>query len=279
MKVAISTQPERKPQLLLRSLNLYRLSITHVFFLALTVSIIAFIPRLFTLMVGEDIFTGVSLLNPRRLWLIVIDLGCLMLFTAIIWRIRCVITDKHESIREDIEVAVKKLPYIIVSSLLQFLLLYIVVFFFFAVAYFLIFHNNLPGFLSLKDEILSSTILFVQFVLIMYIFFALYFYLPIIVVENKTILPSLRKSAFLVWTNWWKTFLVQITPWIAYLVIIIFLNATIGLKLHVYFVPATANLSWLSTIVHILLFALFIPFFATTMLVQLRDLELRKEKI
>ncbi|MHB1946687.1 MAG: hypothetical protein ACYCQI_01060 [Gammaproteobacteria bacterium] len=279
MKVAISSQPERKSQLLLRSMNLYRLSFTHVFYLALTVSIIAFIPRLFTLMIGQDIFTGVALLNPRRLWLIVIDLGCLMLFTAIIWRIRCVITDAHESILDDIEVAIKKLPYIIVSSFLQFLLLYVVTFFFFVLAYFLIFHHNMPELLTIKDEIVSSSILLVQFTLIMYIFFALYFYLPIIVIENKTILPSLRKSAFLVWSNWWKTFLVQITPWIAYLIIIIIINAITKLNLHVYFVPATQNQSWLATIVHIFLFALFIPFFATTMLVQLRDLELRKEKL
>lgn len=279
MKVAISTQPERISQLLLRSVNLYRQSFSHIFFLALTVSIIAFIPRIFTLMVGQDIFTGVALLNPRRLWLLVIDLGCLMLLTAIIWRIRCVITDAHESILDDVEVAVKKLPYIIVSSFLQFLLLYIVIFFFVVIAYFLIFHNNIPGLLSIKDQIISSTIIFVQFMLIMYIFFALYFYLPIIVIENKNILSSLRKSAYLVWKNWWRTFLVQITPWIVYLLVIIFLNATIKLNLHLYFIPGASNQSLFATIIHIFIFALFIPFFATTMLVQLRDLELRKENL
>lgn len=279
MKVAISTQPERISQLLLRSVNLYRQTFSHIFFLALTVSIIAFIPRIFTLVVGADIFTGVALLNPRRLWLLVIDLGCLMLLTAIIWRIRCIITDAHESILDDIEVAVKKLPYIIVSSFLQFLLLYIVIFFCVVIAYFLIFHNNLPGLLNLRDQIISSTIIFVQFILIMYIFFALYFYLPIIVIENKTIITSLRKSAYLVWTNWWRTFLVQITPWVVYLLVIIFLNVITNLNLHVYFIPGTSNQSLFATIVHIFIFALFIPFFATTMLVQLRDLELRKEKL
>ena len=91
MAIAPSTTPELIRQQLVRSLALYRTAFIHVILLALVLSIIAFIPRLIALTIGQNIFASLPLFSPHKLWLVLIDIASLVFFTAILWRIRCLL--------------------------------------------------------------------------------------------------------------------------------------------------------------------------------------------
>jgi hypothetical protein len=100
-----------------------------------------------------------------------------------------------------------------------------------------------------------------------------FFYFPLILTENKGPIDSLIRSAQLVWGYWWKTLWVQTLPWLCYLGVLLLMQS-MGISTHIYFFKPTL-ITPLATAVHIFIFALFFPWFAATMLVQLRDLELR----
>jgi hypothetical protein len=114
-----------------------------------------------------------------------------------------------------------------------------------------------------------------QFCAIFYIYYLFYFYLPLILTENEGAFSSLKKSAVLVWRNWWRTCVVQILPWACYLIFLVIVREAFKLNLHIYFIDNYSPTIGI-TCLQILLFALFIPWPAATLLVQLRDLELRK---
>ena len=119
MKLEKQNYPESIHILLWRSFKVYRASFFHVFFLSLLLSIIAFIPRLLSTLVGQDVFLGLPTFSPQRLWLLMITLGTLIFFTALLWRIRCVITDTHESIMDDMKISLRKIPFIFVAAILN----------------------------------------------------------------------------------------------------------------------------------------------------------------
>jgi hypothetical protein len=274
MPYAPSTQPESVRQVLKRSCSLYRYAFTRAIPLALFLSLVAFIPRLLALVVGQDIFFGLPQWSPLRLWLILIEFTSLVFFTILLWRMRCVMYNMHESIKDDLVVTLKKLPRIIGAAVIENGIVMSLFLMIIGIVYVLRDQNlfadskNLPFFLVIIP-------LYLQLCVNIFIFVLLMFYLPLILNENKHIFEALGKSAALVWGNWWRTFVTQLIPWAIYLLMLLFIRNTLGLNIHLYFLPMV-HLSVAATCVHILLFTLFLPWFAATMLVQLQDLEIRK---
>ena len=271
--IPISSHPETMDQLLLRSFRLYYATFRNVFLFALTLSIIAFIPRLIALTTGQEIFINHGIFSPERLSLALIDISCLIIFSAILWRIRCLVIGTHETIFDDLKTALRKLPYILVASVLQVLSCYIFIFLFIVFMFYVSLHQVSLILVDTNTVLAATLLLFANLIWVAYIFFAFYFYLPIILIENQGILAALSKSVKLVWKNWWRTALVQVTPWLIYLLVLITIKFLLNVNIHIYFAePSQSTLA--STSLHMILFALFVPLFANTILVQLRDLEL-----
>lgn len=274
MQYTPSTQPETAKQLFIRSLQLYRFAFSHVIILALILATASFIPRLLAIAIGQDVFATLPTLSPQRLWLVLLDLVGLVFLTAILWRMQCLITGIHETIQNDISVALRKLPYIVVTVMIQstiFLLILLTTITFYSYLQ----QQNLlvnPNAFTIMMVILPW---FLQIMINIYIAISFLFYLPLILTENKGIISSLMESAHLVWGKWWRTLRIQITPWVFYLITLLLLKFGAGLNIHIYFFHPTAQ-SLPATVFHIIVFALFVPWIAATLLVQLRDLELRK---
>lgn len=278
MKIPLSTHPETINQLLVRSLKLYWYSFTKVFLLSLLISILVFIPEIITYATNNDYFANLSFFNLQRLWLLLINLGALTLFVALLWRIRCVVTDTHEAVKDDLKVALKKMPYIIVATLLTTILcmvinLLCVTFIYLTIGHFNDAHTVI---INWKDIWVSGILIAIQTILLGYLAIAWCFYLPLIVIENLGILLSLKKSIRLVWKNWWRTFLAQVTPWILYIVALVILKNIINLNISLFYEQAKQTPTLSILCLHILVFALFLPWSASLLMVQLRDLELRK---
>jgi len=272
MKIALSTHPENYSKVLARSFLLYRRAFFRVIFLSLVLSIIVFIPRILTVILRQDLWADVALFNPKRIGFVLIDLISLTLFTAMLWRIRCVITDMHETFFDDLKTTFRKIPRIIVASLLQIVMVLAMNLLFFVVIYYM--HPETAS--SWKIAVPIIILFFIQFFLAFCIYLLFYFYLPTILIENEGVISSLTKSASLVWKNLWRTWIVQVTPWLAYLACLLFLQVALKINIHIYFIEDIHPPTWTSTVLHIALFALFLPWTATTMITQLRDLELRK---
>jgi len=270
----LATQPELYKQQLMRSLKLYKASFFHVFHFALLLSITFFIPRLMTLVIGHDIFLGLSPFSLKRLWVELIAIIGVFFYAALLWRMRCIIFNVHESLFEDMKIAIKRLFLIIVASVIQslifsFLCIGIIAFYHYLVPKALFFQSNL-----LELPLIMSGLLF-YLIAVVYLYFLFIFYLPLILAEKKGALTALGKSVFLVWKNWWRTFWLQITPWGGYLVCLIIIKQVFSENSHLYF-GLGQQVVLFATVLRIMIFALFVPWIIAILLVQLRDLELRK---
>ncbi len=273
MQFTPAVVPETIGQQFIRSLVLYFKALIHVFLFALVLSIIAFTPRITATLTGYDAFFDPSPFEPEKLIFLLIDIGSLILFTAMLWRIKCLIVKRHETVLEDFKTALKKTPFILVAVIIQ-ALVFVLVNSMSLGLYLLAGENtSLP---ALSYWIIGSTFI-LQFVAITYIYFLFYFYLALILTEDKNAFTALKKSAVLVWGNWWRTCIVQILPWICYFIVLVIIRQTFKINTYIYFFePPPANPTFYSVLLQILLFAFFLPWPAATMLVQLRDLELRK---
>jgi hypothetical protein len=125
--------------------------------------------------------------------------------------------------------------------------------------------------------LLDGILFILPTILIVYIIFAFYFYLALILTENQRIISSLKRSAYLVWGNWWRVANLQLTPWLINLLCLLLIKKYLPVNIHLYFVSGAEPSTFLSTLLNIIIFAIFIPWFGATLLVQLRDLELRKK--
>ena len=272
MQYIPSVIPEQIHQQFNRSLKLYFKALSHVIFFALLFSIIVFIPRLTMLAFHQEMWPN-SILNWNSLLLLVVDIGALILFTSMLWRIKCRITGRHESFFDDLMMAVKKIPQILIAVLIQVLVFVLintlVMGFYFLIKNHAVLTNQKPVY-----ALIGGTFLLEAFALI-YIYFLFFFYLALILTEDQTALSALKKSVMLVWKNWWRTFCVQLLPWVTYFIVLLIIAMVFDIEINIYFFQSV-NVSFLIVLLQILLFAVFIPWPAATMLVQLRDLELRK---
>jgi hypothetical protein len=264
MRYTPATIPETVSQVIARAWWLYLSTFLKVFLLALIIAVIAFIPKLILLGLHTKSFS----LSPFNFKLIVaaVEIIDLSLFTAILWRLQCVTTHKHEKLQDDLLTAVKKVPLVIVAAILQNLLFFVLAVT--ALKSITIFNKSILGVLVAGlPIILASALCLALFVLF-------YFYLPLILTENKNPIRALQRSVQLVWGEWWRTFWTQLAPWLIYFVCIIVLKMLVN-SLKPY-LPAEV-LIFFALVFYIGIFAMFIPWFAATMLIQLRDLELRKK--
>lgn len=264
MPIELASSPESNLQLTKRIFNLYAASILHVFGLALLLALIAFFPRFVVLAINSAFLSA----KFYRVYLIAIELLIVFTFTAMLWRIRCVITNAHERILDDFSIASKKLLLIIGAAAIH--LLIILSFSFLMVLLFSYSKNHT----TLVSYYIFVIFCAIYFFLMIYINFLFSFYLPIILTENQGIWAAIKKSVTLVWGNWWRVFLLQLLTPASYAVCLLILNEFFSIDIHFYFSHTNATI--IATLINLVFLAIFIPLYGATLLVQLRDLELRK---
>lgn len=269
--------PETTGQLVVRSLKLYKSIFVYVVLLALLSSVCAFIPRLMGLLVGENIFIILPALSPYRLWLIVPDIINVLIFTAILWQTNCVSIKKRCTVLESFRQALKKFPAVLVAVVVLWIIFFLINLGFLGF-YSLLSHKETVMTLQTNGTLISSIGLAVQLILGIFLMVLFFFYIPLVLLENKTITGALTKSARLVWGYWFRTVFLQLIPWACYLVALIIIKYVALLPVHIYFFPAEPR-TLFGTVVNLIIFALFIPWFASMMLTQLHDLELRKKNL
>ena len=274
MDTLLPGTPESYTQLLKRSIKLYRRSFSSIILLlSLLLSITVFIPRLLTYFCNKDFFAGLTLLSPHVLWIALINLASFMFFIALIWHVHCVIRKVHEPLKQDMTIGLKKMIYAFIAILLQTMIMLAVIYTLFLLDYYLYIWQilNINYWFS---ALLFGVFFLAQVLLIIYIATLFIFYLPLIAIENKGILSSLKYSILLVWNHCFRTFSLQMTPWIFYFILLFFMKYTLGINIHIYFIAGEYQPIWV-TVLHIIIFTLFAPWVASTLLIQLRDLEIR----
>jgi hypothetical protein len=258
-------------QTLSRSWALYRLTFLKAFFLALILSCIEFLPRIIVLLTGVDPFGIKPHVNYYRIFYILFDFIEIVIFAAILWHMQNVALARHESLAEDFRTGLKKLPAILVGAIVQ-IIIFVAISFTAVAIYFYMHLYQLSPAPDMLQIFVRSIPIILQFLLCVYLFFTLYFYLPLILTEKKNPITALIYSAKLVWGRWIETFWVIVTPWIFYLIVLLVFKY-LGATIHIYTLPHSAEITPGGSLIHIVTFALFVPWFATTMLVQLRNLE------
>lgn len=142
-----------------------------------------------------------------------------------------------------------------------------------------VFGGGITG--TLKDSLKAvihkmPTIIFLNIILFVMIFLGILFYVipgvilivffafctPTVLFENKKAWSALARSCHLVWGYWWQTFAILITPWLL-IVGVSLLSAQIG------------NL-FLANAVSLLMFSVLMPLLYAFLLVQYRNLSIRK---
>ncbi|RDI46545.1 DUF7847 domain-containing protein [Aquicella lusitana] len=275
MDTMLPSQPESYRPLINRSFRLYRASFSKVIWPALILSIVIFIPRLISVIVGQDILATLPAFSPYRLWQILINLVALMLFIAIMWHMYCEARGLHEPLVEDIGKGIRKAVSVFIATIIQSAILFGIAAIMLGIQillhqYNLLFANNWVG-------IIATSIAFIgQFVLLLYVSVLFIFLVPLIAIEDKGILVALERSVLLAWNHWWRVFSVQLTPWISYIILLFLIRFGLGINIHIFFLQDVPHTIWTS-LLHLLIFALFIPWVAALLLVQIKDLELRHE--
>jgi hypothetical protein len=191
-----------------------------------------------------------------------------------LWRIHCITRDRDEPLAEDFFQGFKKMLYVLGATIIQG-----VIFFFVTVLIYLVqmvlHHYHLLFSAHLMGSILTFLIFFAQGILIFYVVTLFLFMVPLIAIENKGILSAIRRSFYLVWNHWWRVFSFQLFPWFFYLFALLLIRFVFKININIYFIAYGIHSLW-PTLLQIILFTFFIPWVASVMIVQIRDLELRK---
>jgi hypothetical protein len=275
METLLPTQPSPYKELIKNSLALYRASFSRIILISFFLSIVAFVPRFLFKAIGQNIFLNLSPFNPSHLWLVPINLVSMIFFISIVWRMHCVIRGFHEPLIEDFIIGIKKILYVFFTTLIQSAILFAITIAFYGLFVLLNqYHVISPH--QLIKIFFTLAIFLVQIVLMIYIYTLFIFLVPLITIENKGVLSSLERSTFLVWNHWWRVFSVQFTPWLSYLMILFIIRYIFQIDIHIYFTEQPAYPLG-AALLNIVLFAIFVPWVAATMLTQLKDLELRKK--
>lgn len=276
MDALLSSRPNEYHKIIKRSLKLYHLSFSKIILLSLLLSIMVFMPSIYFLITGKALYNTYSLHDLRQLWLLVLNLIALLLFIGIIWHMNCVMHKKHEPLIQDIAVGLKKMVYALIATLLQSCIVFACTMIIFGLQI-LLFQHQLLFVNHLIGIILTGIVFIVQLVLVAYIATLFIFLIPLIAVENKGILGALERSSKLVWNHWWRVFSVQITPWICYAFLLVIIKYVLGINTYLYYF-ASSRINEVGTVmIDFFIFALFIPWVAALLLIQLRDLEIREK--
>ncbi len=279
MVLAPATRPESYFELVYRSFNLYKNSLKRTFWLALVFSLIIFIPRLIAIQLGFAMnLLDFSRFNPYQWLFILIYLLSIWLFAAIYWRMRCVALNKHETFIDDLKKGAKKVFYLLGAALLVLALAYLLAAFILLCRQLALYFGLLNR-ADLLSDLIFCAVLLAPVIMAFYVTMLFVFYFPLIVIENDRIFFALKQSASLVVGHVWRTFSLQMTPWICYFITILVIKLFFQLSFHLYFFPLDEIPSYPAVGLQLLLLALFIPWSVAAMIVQLRDLELRKETV
>jgi hypothetical protein len=230
MPYAPSTQPETPRQILARSARVYRSSFFKVILVALLLAATTFMSPLIAVIGGHDLATTVPDSALKRLSPLLFEIIGITLFTIMLWRIRCVMDNFKESLKNDLMITLKKIPRIVGAALVETGISISLIFMSLGLFYFLRDQHLLLTMDKLQMTLVVS-LLSIQFVMDIFIFILLMFYLPLILTENKHIFEALGKSAGLVWGHWWRTFSIQIVPWCFYLLTLYILKSLFHMNL------------------------------------------------
>lgn len=275
MDTILPAKPSSYKQLIKLSFLLYGMSVGKVLLLSLGLALVVFFPRLLSNALQQNIFAVLSSFHVYRIFLLVLNILSLFLFISILWRVHCVIRHKHEPLSEDISRGLKKVFYGFIAAIIQSLIILCALSLIIGLQVLLNYYNLL--FSTHPLGIVVVTALFMgELFLILYVSFLFIFFIPLITIENKGILTSLEKSMFLVWNHWWRVFSVQVTPWVCYTLLFSIIRICLPSLFSAYFLQSSIGM-WGLILLNIILFAIFIPWVAALLLIQLKDLELRKK--
>lgn len=274
MDTILPSRPLNYIEIIKRSLLLYRHGFSKIVWIALLLSIIVFIPQLLSAIAQQDIFLNLPPLSPHRLWMVLINLVSLAFFVAILWHLYCVARNLHEPLIEDMVMGLKKALLVFIAAIIQSAILFAVTGIIFGLQL-LLYQYNVIFSGSIMSVVITGLIFIGQFLLILYMSVLFVFFVPLIAIENKGILTSIEKSVLLAWNHWWRVFSVQLTPWVCYLLLLALLRYGLHSNMNIYFFEPTPSL-WL-TLLNILIFALLIPWVAAVLVVQLKELEIRRK--
>jgi len=232
MEKLLAKKPENYLQVIKRSLFLYKKSFKQIYLLAFSLAIIVFIPRFLSIIIGQDIFFGIDAFNINRIWQFLINLVALMLFLSMLWCIHGIIDQLHEPLKDDLIHGIKKVFSVFIAALIQTFILGFVFVFVFLISQCM--HYYMPqlsnNFFTMA---LFAILLSAQFFLMLYVYTLFVFLAPLILIENKGIISALRRSISLVWNHWWRTFSIQATPWLCYLLALIFTRYILSINIHI----------------------------------------------
>lgn len=275
MNIKLATKPESNLALLKRSFTLYRHTLWHVFGFAVLFTAIIFSPRLLVYLYGPEVLIITHYFSVSHFLAFLINILGVFVFLAILWRMHCVLIHKHESITDDLTKAAKKIFFIICAGLVQNIVivgLTLLVLFCYKMLI-----TDPEGVLNLTSMILLALVSMLYIIAILSVFVFFFFYIVIILTEDSGVIAPLMKSAFLVWNNVWRVLLLQFIPIVGYFGLLYVIKSFLFSDIHFYLVePMVLQEPALPAIIHFLILTLFVPFFAAVLLVQLRDLELRK---
>jgi hypothetical protein len=273
MQMELSTEPVTNGRLFFQSLKLYGKSVLRVFPLALLLSLIIFIPQVFHFYMRPHAPYFLSIENILTILIIFMAIG---VFIAMLWRIWEILNNVQDSFLDDFKIAGRKVWIVILAAILQALIFSLVIF-----TELNIWQTFLSS-LFLKENfyigfyiIVSTTV--VSFILTCYLYLLFFFYIPLILTENAGILVSLQHSAQLVFRHASRVFWLQISPWVFYFVVLIVLRYALLVNVQIFGLESMREVSIVATLINILLFSLFIPWVGAMLLVQLHDLEIRKQ--
>jgi hypothetical protein len=270
MRYQPAPYPETIPQVVTRAWNLYLSTFFKVYALAFVIAILAFIPAFYVIGVAEGYFSVILPMFAFKTLIVITEIISLTIFLGILWCLQCVTVHKHESLKTDLTVAFKHLLQVIFAAILQGLLFSLIAIcskdFFILVASSALPRTPMGLFISGIPVMLAAGLCVV-------LFFLFIFYLPLILTENKNPIRALQRSMELVWGNWWRVFWTILTPWLTYVVLLFTIKALMNYT--GFFEPGRPSL--IKSFIYMLTFAVYLPWFASTLLVQLRDLELRQK--
>ncbi len=274
MNTIVPTQPCGYGELLGRSLKLYFIGFPKIILISILFAIVVFIPRMLSIMGGADIFRYASIYRLNSFWVLLVEFVSTFLFITIIWHMYCVMMKRREPLIEDVMVGVKKVVYLFIATLIETMLIIASFLLLFSIHLYAFEHNVIP---LTELSFVKHAIFWVGGMLFVFYVATLFVFLPpLIAVENKGVVGSLEKSVYLGWNHSWRIFSTQMTPWLLYFLLLSILKYKFNIDLHLYFTETTPHSLW-GAVTNIVIFAIFIPWVAALLLVQLKDLELRKE--
>lgn len=240
---SLPTRPETIGKVLDHSFKLFKYSFMTVIVLSLIGATILSLPNLLVPDLGsQDPTIAMQALSQYfQLFIPFLFVG-MCLYNAILYRIDATVDNPGTGVGAAMKVGVKKLIPVIVAIILYMIAV-----------------------------MLGMILLIVPGIILM---LSLFFYQPLIVLDNEGIIGSLKKSHRLVWGNWWRTAAVFVVPTIIVMVIYIALGFVAGAVGD--FSKLTTGTGWV-VVVQALISAVTTPLFYSVILVQLNDLKLRKE--